>query len=108
VTDDERRRGEDELGPDEIPDVEIHTGVRAEKLRFGIVPETRVRFEGEPAERSSSEVESENLPDEVEPGVTYRDARVRWSARSRIVHPTDALEEEEEEEEESGESTGSG
>jgi hypothetical protein len=89
--DEEPKRGEVELGPDEVPDVEIHTGVRAKELRFGIVPETRVWFEGEPGERSSTEVERENLPEEVEPGVTYRDARVRWTARSRIVHPTDAL-----------------
>lgn len=83
---------QDELGPDEVPDVEIHTGVRARELRFGRVPETRVWFEGRPAERHSEESERENLPDEVEPDVTYHDARVRWTARARIVHPLDAEE----------------
>jgi hypothetical protein len=78
-----------ELSDDEVADVEVFTGVRAEELRFGAVPETSVRFEGEPAERSSSKTERENLPEEVEPGVTYRDVRVRWQARSRIVHPSD-------------------
>jgi hypothetical protein len=87
-----RNPSEDELGPDEVPDVEIHTGVRARELRFGKVPETRVWFEGEPAERHSLETERENLPDQVEPDVTYRDARVRWSARARIVHPADGEE----------------
>ncbi|HEX7058809.1 MAG TPA: hypothetical protein VF176_03060 [Solirubrobacterales bacterium] len=82
-----RRRGD--LGDDEVPDVEIHTGVRAKELRFGVVPEAKVWFEGEPAERSSSETERENLPEEVEPDVSYRDVRVRWRAGSRIVHPTD-------------------
>ena len=83
----DRRR--QELPEDEIPDVEISTSVRARELRFGVVPETRVWFEGEPEVRSSSRTERENLPDEVEPGVTYRDVEVRWRARAKIVHPTD-------------------
>lgn len=81
-------RGE-ELSEDEVPDVEISTSARARAVRFGIVPETRVWFEGEPGVRSSSRSERENLPDEIEPGVTYRDVRVRWRAAARIVHPTD-------------------
>ena len=36
---------------------------------------------------SDSSSERENLPDQVEPGVTYRDAEVRWRAESRIVEP---------------------
>ena len=79
-----------ELSDEEPADVELLTGVRAKSLRFGRVPETKVSFSGEPAERSSSKAERENLPDEVEPGVTYRDVKVRWQARSRIVHPSDA------------------
>lgn len=79
-----------ELGEEELADVEVFTSVRADELRFETVPESKVWFEGEPAERSSSKTERDNLPDEVEPGVTYRDFAVRWQARSRIVHPTDA------------------
>jgi hypothetical protein len=79
-----------ELSDEEPGDVEIFTGVRARSLRFGKVPETKVSFEGEPAERSSSKTDRGNLPDEVEPDTTYRDVEVRWTARSRIVHPTDA------------------
>ncbi len=78
-----------ELSDEEPGDVEVFTGVRARSLRFGKVPETRVWFEGEPAERSSSRTERENLPEEVEPDTPYRDVTVRWTARSRIVHPTD-------------------
>ena len=81
-----------ELGDEEIADVEVFTSVRADELRFGSVPETKVWFEGEPAERSSSRTERDNLPEEVEPGVTYRDVGVRWRARSRIVHPSDPSE----------------
>ena len=83
-------REHQELGLDEVPDVDISTSIRARELRFGTGPEARVWFEGEPAERSSSESERDNLPDEVEPGVTYRDVGVRWRARARIVHPTDS------------------
>lgn len=78
-----------ELPDEETADVEVFTSVRAEELRFGRVPKTKVWFEGEPAQRSSSKTERDNLPDEVEPGVTYRDVAVRWRARSRIVHPSD-------------------
>jgi hypothetical protein len=83
---DDRR---EELREDEVPDVDVSISVRAQSLRFGTVPETRVWFTGEPGFRSSAREERENLPDEVEPGVTYRDAAVRWRARARIVHPTD-------------------
>jgi hypothetical protein len=78
-----------ELGDEEVADVEVFTSVRADELRFESVPETKVWIEGEPAERSSSRTERDNLPDEVEPGVTYRDVGVRWRARARIVRPTD-------------------
>jgi hypothetical protein len=78
-----------ELSDEEIADVEVFTTVRADELRFESVPETNVSFEGEPAERSSSKTERDNLPDEVEAGVTYRNIEVRWQARSRIVHPSD-------------------
>jgi hypothetical protein len=79
----------DELSDDEIADVDVFTAARARELRFGSAPEVRVWFEGEPAERSSSKSVRENLPEEVEPDETYRDVRVEWRARSRIVHPTD-------------------
>jgi hypothetical protein len=79
----------DELSDDEIADVDVFTAVRARELRFGTVPGVKVWFEGEPAERSSSKSVRENLPDEVEADETYRDVRVEWRARSRVVHPAD-------------------
>ncbi len=81
--------GEDKKQRKELPDIDISTSVRADSLRFGIVPETKVWFEGEPGETSVSETERTNLPDEVEPDVTYRNVEVRWNARSRIDHPAD-------------------
>jgi hypothetical protein len=32
-------------------------------------------------------VERDNLPEEPEEGVTYRDVEVRWSVAQRIIHP---------------------
>jgi hypothetical protein len=83
------RRGPDELPDDEPGDVEIFTGVRARSLRFGVVPETDVRFEGDPGQRSSAKEVRENLPDEVEPGRSYRNVTVRWTARSKVDDPAE-------------------
>jgi hypothetical protein len=54
--------------------------VRAKRLRFEEKPETKVEFTGESIAESDSGSERENLPDEVEPNVTYRDVRIGWRA----------------------------
>ena len=69
---------------EEPPDIEICACARAKKVRFASKPETRVDFDEHPAVESESRVEKENLPEEVEPRVTYRDVRVSWRASSRI------------------------
>ncbi len=82
------------------PDIEIGAAVRARRLRFRRKPEVDVEFEGrsriQSDERiedveleSDSESERKNLPDEVEPGVTYRDVKVRWGAAARIREEKD-------------------
>jgi hypothetical protein len=68
------------------PDVEIGASVRAKKLRFKNRPQTETAVEG--ADRSFSE--RENLPDEVEPGVTYRDVHVNWRLAAAIEEGEDA------------------
>jgi hypothetical protein len=89
------------------PDIEIGAKVSARKLRFRRKPETNVEFEGRTRVRSEDrieeiELESEsgserrNLPEEVEPGVTYRDVDVGWAAQARAVMP-ERLEEDEDE-----------
>ena len=70
------------------PDIEIGASARAKKVRFARRPETRVEFDEHPATESESRTERENLPEEVEPGVTYRDVRVSWRASSRIGRPS--------------------
>ena len=66
----------------EIPEIEIGADVKAKRLRFDNVPETDVQLHGD--ERSFSRTDRENLPDEVEPGVEYRDVRVRWLAAAYL------------------------
>ena len=91
-------------------DVEIGATARARKLRFRSKPETEVRTYGRTRIRSEtgldeiegesdSESERRNLPEEVEPGVTYRDVEVGWAAHARAGMP-DRLEDEDEEERE--------
>ena len=82
------------------PDIEIGAAVRARRLRFRRKPEVDVEIEGrsriQSDERiedveleSDSQSERKNLPDEVEPGVTYRDVKVRWGAVARIREEKD-------------------
>jgi hypothetical protein len=65
------------------PDIEISADVRADSVRFAEKPEAEVRFTGD-TEQAWSGSERENIPDEVQPGVTYRDVRVRWSAVAKV------------------------
>jgi hypothetical protein len=72
------------------PDVEIAAAFRADELRFECKPEVQVgAFSDSPA---SAELvsERENLPDEVEPGVTYRNVSVRWRLAARLEDRTPA------------------
>jgi hypothetical protein len=79
--------------PDRIerPDIEIGASAKAKRLRFREKPKTDVELHGEvvePGRRDDVDMtsgsERTNLPDEVEPGVTYRDVSVRWRAAGRI------------------------
>ena len=67
------------------PDIELTASVEADELRFREVPETEVRFFGEPGHESSSASERTNLPERVDPDVTYRDVRVDYRLTSELV-----------------------
>ena len=75
--------------PDAIerPDVELTAEVKSRVLRFDKVPETEVSFPGYSDDESVSGTERENLPEEVEAGVTYRDARVRLRSAAQLPVP---------------------
>lgn len=86
----------------EDADVEIGASVKAKRLRFREKPKTQVELHGELHEpegdgglETASGSERQNLPDEVEPGVTYRDVRVRWRAAARLKDPASSEDTEE-------------
>ncbi len=71
----------------ERPDIEITAYVKARELRFEEAPKTEVGFPGYPERESVSGTERENLPDEVEPGVTYRNPEVRLRIATALTGP---------------------
>ena len=90
------------------PDIEVGAAFKAKRLRFRRKPETNVEFRGQTQIRSDdriedveletdSQTERRNLPEEVEPGVTYRNVEVGWAARARAVIPDEDEDDENEE-----------
>jgi hypothetical protein len=71
------------------PDVEIAATVKAKELRFECKPEVRIGAYADAPASAEHVSERENLPDEVEPGVTYRDVAVRWRLAARLDDPDD-------------------
>ncbi len=73
------------------PDLDFFTSVKAKEVTFGRVPEKRkVAYYGEPDHKTDAKVERENIPEEPEEGVTYRDVTVDWSVAQWILHPAEA------------------
>jgi hypothetical protein len=71
------------------PDVEISAVVRAKELRFECKPEVEVGASPDSMGSAESITERENLPDELEPGTTYRDILVRWRLTASLEEDTD-------------------
>jgi len=71
------------------PDVEIAAAARAEELRFERKPEIEVV----PYSNAKASVERtsqrDNLPAEVDEGVTYRDVSVSWRIDVRLEDEDD-------------------
>jgi hypothetical protein len=63
------------------PDVEIAAAVRAEEVRFEVKPQVRVVAYADAPATVETDAARHGLPDEVEPGVAYRDV----AARRRIA-----------------------
>ena len=55
------------------PDLSITARVTADSLRFEKVPNPNVEFTGKPKRETVWRSERQNLPQQVQPGVTYRD-----------------------------------
>jgi hypothetical protein len=69
------------------PDVEIAAAVRAKELCFECKPDVRVVAHANAPASATSVSERENLPEELETGVTYRDFAIRWRAAARLDDP---------------------
>ena len=70
--------------PERIPDFDLSISTRMKSVRFDVVPDVEVRWEGTREHRGETWEERENLPEELEPGVTYKDATVRWFASGDV------------------------
>jgi hypothetical protein len=72
---------------DREPDLEIAAAVRADELRFERKPEVNVVAYSDSPASAESVSERDNLPDELECGVAYRNFAVRWRAAVWLDDP---------------------
>ena len=69
------------------PDFEFFTSVKAKEVTFGkLSDERKVTYVEEPDAETEVKVERENIPEDPEVGVTYRNVKVDWTVAQRIVH----------------------
>ena len=71
-------------GKPQNPDIALDADVRMRELHFEEVPDPEVCFQGNTRRNSVWESKRENLPDEVQNGVIYRNAGVRLRIASEI------------------------
>ncbi|WP_433787160.1 hypothetical protein ACQPX6_10025 [Actinomycetospora sp. CA-101289] len=75
------------MSEDRAPDIEVRSTVRARRLHFEEVPDVRVDLTGDQGDASMSGSERENLPDRVQPHVTYTDVRIDHAILSWLEQP---------------------
>ncbi|QFG25328.1 hypothetical protein [Actinomadura sp. WMMB 499] len=61
--------------------------IKADELRFDVVPGSSVEFTGDADAGSSSGSVREGVPDEAEPKTTYRDVRVDYAIAAKLAPP---------------------
>lgn len=66
----------------EDADLSITANVTARELRFEVVPNPTVEFNGKPERETVWDAERENLPSPVQPNVTYRNIGIRLKITS--------------------------
>jgi hypothetical protein len=72
-------------GKPQNPDISLDADVRMRELHFEEAPDPEVRFRGNTRRNSVWGSRRENLPDEVQEGVVYRNAGVRLWIASEVV-----------------------
>ncbi len=70
---------------EEDADVVIIANVTARELKFEVVPNPSVTFPGNHERKTLWEAERTNLPEQVQPGVTYRNIGIRLKIVSRFA-----------------------
>ncbi len=73
-------------GKPQHPDISLDADVRMRELHFEEAPDPEVRFRGNTERNSVWKSKRENLPDEVQEGVVYRNAQVRLQIASEIAN----------------------
>jgi hypothetical protein len=73
------------------PDIALDAEVRMRELHFEEVPDSQVHFRGNTGRNSVWKSRRENLPDEVQEGVIYRNARVRLRIATEIINSDPGL-----------------
>jgi hypothetical protein len=66
-------------------DIAIIANITAEELRFDVVGDATVEFPGKPKSQTIWHTDRYNLPDKIEPGVTYRNIGIRLKITSRLA-----------------------
>ncbi|HKP45014.1 MAG TPA: hypothetical protein VJT50_00315 [Pyrinomonadaceae bacterium] len=66
-------------------DVAIIANITAKELRFDAVPNPTVEFLGKDKSKTVWHADRYNLPDKIEPGVTYRNIGIRLKITSRLA-----------------------
>jgi hypothetical protein len=66
-------------------DIAIIANITAAELRFDVVPNSTVEFPGKPQSETIWHADRFNLPDKIEPGVTYRNIGIRLKITSRLA-----------------------
>ncbi|TDD85891.1 hypothetical protein E1293_10405 [Actinomadura darangshiensis] len=77
---------------DDYPDDELRrtadilftVKLKADELRFEVVPDSSVEFTEDAADDSTSGSIRTNLPDEVEENVTYRDVHIHYAIAAKL------------------------
>jgi hypothetical protein len=69
------------------PDVEIAASARVAEMRLERKPRVETRAWADTAASAERTSERDNLPDELEPGVTYRNFSVSWRLAARLEDP---------------------
>lgn len=68
-------------------DILFTARVKADELRFEVVPENSVVFTGDAAEESASGSDRTNLPRQVQQNVTYRDVQIDYAIAAKLEQP---------------------